>query len=181
MAGTSDHIDSEKTRILILLSADTGEKRKLASPSRGWIGDQNPAFSPDGRSLAFIRSKNPGESEIFVLALSDRVSPKRAPVRVTFSHNATASPSWTPDGTEIVFSSGVSDGSHWLWRLPIPVKGAPERSASLGDTAFQPAIAMQHRRLAYTKSSFRTNTWRMNLPSDGGKRSAGAAFIFYPS
>jgi Tol biopolymer transport system component/DNA-binding winged helix-turn-helix (wHTH) protein len=165
----ADNTGLKETLGLILLSPDTDEKRKLTSPPQGWLGDGNPAFSPDGRSLAFARWKGFGQGEIFVLPLSHDTNPKQAPVQITFSHNAIGSPTWTGNGREILFSSGPSDGSHWLWRLPIPVKRGPERLASLGDAAYQPVISRQQRRLAYTQMTFRTNTWRLDLPSDRGK------------
>ena len=166
---TSDATEPKEITGLILLSPESREKRKLTFPPHGWIGDANPVFSPDGRMLAFVRLKNPGVGDVYVLRLSRDASPNGGPVQVTFSNNATASPAWTVDGREIIFSSGPSDGSHWLWRLPIPVKGRPERLASLGDAAFQPAIAKQQARLAYTSYTFRTNTWRLELPPSDAK------------
>jgi eukaryotic-like serine/threonine-protein kinase len=44
---------------LSLLSVDTGEKRRLTSPPKQSFGDFDPAFSPDGRSLALSRSIDP--------------------------------------------------------------------------------------------------------------------------
>ena len=41
---------------LFLLSTESGEKRRLTSPPAKSRGDFGPAFSPDGRSLAFVRT-----------------------------------------------------------------------------------------------------------------------------
>ncbi len=40
---------------IVLISIETGEKRKLSSPPAGSLGDNTPAFSPDGSQLAFNR------------------------------------------------------------------------------------------------------------------------------
>jgi len=40
---------------LFLISVDTGEKRNLTTVAVESLGDTAPAFSPDGRTLAFIR------------------------------------------------------------------------------------------------------------------------------
>ena len=41
---------------LLALSIETGEKRRLTTPPSG--RDFNPAFSPDGRAIAFVRSQS---------------------------------------------------------------------------------------------------------------------------
>jgi serine/threonine protein kinase len=69
---------------LFLLSVDTGEKRRLTSPPKQFWGDFEPAFSPDGRSLAFGRSIDPssaGLSELYLLAFSDGFKPAGEPNR----------------------------------------------------------------------------------------------------
>ena len=38
-----------------LLDSRTGEKRVLTHPDPGVVGDVEPRFSPDGRTLSFIR------------------------------------------------------------------------------------------------------------------------------
>jgi Tol biopolymer transport system component len=43
---------------IFLISTETGDIRRVvpAPPDAGFMGDQQPAFSPDGRALAFVRS-----------------------------------------------------------------------------------------------------------------------------
>ena len=40
---------------IFLLSVETGDKRKLTSPPTESVGDWSPQFSPDGKTLAFVR------------------------------------------------------------------------------------------------------------------------------
>jgi Tol biopolymer transport system component len=44
----------QEPRNIFLVSVESGEKRKLPSPSGQVDSDQLPRFSPDGRMLAFI-------------------------------------------------------------------------------------------------------------------------------
>ena len=43
---------------LYILSLETGEKRRLTSPPPQSMGDYSPHFSPDGKTLAFIRERS---------------------------------------------------------------------------------------------------------------------------
>jgi len=72
---------------LSLISVETGEKRRLTSPSKQSYGDFDPAFSPDGRSLAFSRGINAdvhGASELYLLTFSDGLMPAGEPRQITF-------------------------------------------------------------------------------------------------
>src|SRR5258708_12711582 len=53
---------------MFLLSLDALEVRRLASP-QGSVGDYNPAFSPDGRTLAFNRGSQ-GVTSIYTVPVS---------------------------------------------------------------------------------------------------------------
>jgi Tol biopolymer transport system component len=59
--------------------------------------DDSPAYSPDGRSIAFISDRDRGEANVFVLSLSSG--------QITqLTHDAQAGvPVWTPDGKAIVY------------------------------------------------------------------------------
>lgn len=61
----SDHTDSNEPASIFLLSLDSSEVRRLTSP-RGSVGDYNPAFSPDGRTLAFNRGSQ-GVTSIYIV------------------------------------------------------------------------------------------------------------------
>jgi len=54
---------------IFLLDVETREKRRLTTPPSGWFGDGLSVFSPDGRTLAFARSRATYQSDIYVLPL----------------------------------------------------------------------------------------------------------------
>jgi DNA-binding winged helix-turn-helix (wHTH) protein/predicted Ser/Thr protein kinase len=81
---------------LFLLSPDTGEKRKITSPPVGNLfGDDCPAFSPDGRRLAFSRWNAWATGDLYLLDLSPNLEPLAEPKRITFGNWDAASPTWT--------------------------------------------------------------------------------------
>src|SRR5262249_20477672 len=127
---------------LFLLSIETGEKRKLTFPQVGpAYGDSCPAFSPDGRTLAFSRSVAYATRDLYVLALSNDLKPRGEPKRLTFDNRDVSSPVWTADGREIVFCSRFS-GVGGLWRLAVS-RGKPQQLGPFGENGSQPAISRQ--------------------------------------
>jgi Tol biopolymer transport system component len=71
----------------------------------------SPSFSPDGRHLAFVGLRD-GFSDVYVL---DRESGSYG--RLTHDRYDDRDPSWSQDGTSIIFSSDRPDTSDSLWRF----------------------------------------------------------------
>jgi eukaryotic-like serine/threonine-protein kinase len=160
---------------ICLLSVDTGEKRKLTFPPSG-RSDETPAFSPDGRRLAFSRNFTQGVSEMYLLALSQNLAPKGEPKQLTFRHQSSRWPAWFASGREIVFSTGAALGTPELWRMPASGGGSaqPLVAAAFGD---HPAISRQGNRLAYTRVMLDANIWRLEVPGSNSKASEPVSLI----
>jgi len=149
---------ADPTRSVISsLSLADSSTRPLTSPPAGWL-DHEPAFSPDGAQVAFIRSTIAGVSnDVFVMpAAGGRAK------RLTFDNRPIMGPpTWTPDSREIVFSSdrGVATG---LWRvsatgcIPRPVAGP------VGDARW-PSIPAKGHTLVYEQGESKFNVWRLDL------------------
>ncbi|MFN7995493.1 MAG: protein kinase [Bryobacteraceae bacterium] len=154
---------------VFLLSVETGEKRRLTSPPDGF-GDVAPAFSPDGRHLSFVRA-NGLISDLYVAGMGAGFKGRGNPIRRTALQQFTASPAWTPDGRDIIFSSGTAT---WgpdlpsLWRVA-GSGNVPPRSLLL--TGDHPAVSRRGNRLAYRRSFFDSNIWRLDLHFPSGKGS----------
>jgi Tol biopolymer transport system component len=151
----SDSDGEAKPPGLFLLSVDTGKKRRLTSPSIG-DGDRDPAFSPDGHTLAFSRY-----GDLCLLDLSDDFKPLAEPKRLT-SGTAFSSPVWTPDGKELVFYTPLGMGSG-LWRMPVLKPAKPQRLPFASNQAHRPAVSRQGKRLAYAVNRNDYNIWRVDL------------------
>ena len=161
---------------LSLLSVETGEKRRLTSPPKEFFSDFDPAFSSDGRSLAFSRSidpRSPGLSDLYLLALSDGLKPVGKPRQITFGSRGAEEPAWTADGREIVYSAGSMVG-RGLWRVSVfghaAGRAEPQRLPSVGNDAFEPTISRSGHRLAYVNWLHHSSIWRMAAPGLEGKR-----------
>ena len=102
----ADHDHADALSAISLVSADTGERRRLTTPpaalyARG--GDTQPAFSFDGGSLAFARGGPVTANAIFVLPLTPGGSPAGEPRRLTPDGANPYGLNWAPDSRAIVY------------------------------------------------------------------------------
>jgi Tol biopolymer transport system component/DNA-binding winged helix-turn-helix (wHTH) protein len=128
---------------IFVLAKDLSARRITEPPSldRDW----GPVFSPDGQSLAFVRTRESGLPEnIMVMPAGGGESR----IVVTFYNGILGSPAWTEDGQSLIFATGFEPN---LLRAPVfggegvtPVQG-------VGAPAWHPAIARKGNYLAYQK------------------------------
>jgi Tol biopolymer transport system component/DNA-binding winged helix-turn-helix (wHTH) protein len=155
IAFTVKEPDAKETYSLSLLSVETLETRKLSEPPAE-NQDWGPAFSPDGKQLAFIRM-NSDLGDIFIMPAEGG-----EPRRLTFDHASMPTPpAWTRDGRSIVFSSTRSS-MPTLWRVPVS-GGSPAQVPQVGVVTTRPSISPKGHRLAYDQKMFSTSIWSLNL------------------
>ncbi len=153
---------------IFLLSLESLEKRQVTTPPAGSIGDSTPAFSPDGKVLAFVRGASSRDVEIYVMPATGG-----EPKRLTFDNRSGRSLAWSTDGREIVFSLWYY-GSLRLWKVPA-LGGTPEQLAVGGEGASTLAVSRQGNRLAYSQEFRDTNIWRIGI--DGSTRASPTRLI----
>jgi len=152
---------------IFLLSTETGERRRLTSPPKGTRLDTNPAFSPDGRSLAFVRYNHGQTSEIYLLRFSAGLLPEGEPKQLTSMNLDTCYPAWMPDGKEIVFASGSKSHACRLWRIPASGSSPPRPLPFSSEVnGLDPAISLEKHRLVYAVWAVDENIWRCQIPND---------------
>jgi TolB protein len=81
---------------LHVMNADGSNNVKLTGTS----DSREPSVSPDGRSISYV-SKISGNYDIWIMDISSRKS-----VQITDDKGDEASPSWSPDGTRLLYSLG---------------------------------------------------------------------------
>ena len=144
------------------LAPDTGERRQLTR-ARGARADLDPAFSPDGKRLAFRRGDSDSQAEIYMQPLTADGRPTGEPRRLTFRGVRTTSPVWSADGRKIFFSSGVfNTGADNIYSLQLSSNTSepPERlTASSGETNFSLAASWRGGLLAFTRKQLDLNIW----------------------
>ena len=148
---------------LLLVATNNDVKRWLTIQGQpnSLNGDREPAVSPDGRTVAFIRGKLSIDETLHLVSLSGDLQPVGEPRKLADGNRA-RNPAWTPDGQEIVF---ISNGR--LARIGLANGAAPRQLSALGTNLMMPAFS-QTGRLAFTLSSRDTNIWRQEVPSLSG-------------
>ncbi len=145
---------------IYLFSLDNFEKRALTFPPKGILGDSDPVFSRDGKSVAFLRDFLDTQ-EIFAVPVQGG-----APRQITYDKRIILGVSWSADGRSLIFSSNRG-GPYSLWRI-LASGGKPERLPIGGASwAIRPTVARHGNRLAYTNLSFVSEIWRAELPVPG--------------
>ncbi|HUG80503.1 MAG TPA: protein kinase [Bryobacterales bacterium] len=146
---------------IFLLSIDTREKQRLTSAPGGWF-DLSPAFSPDGRHLAFARFSTAWVADIHVVPLDDDATPSGDVRRLTNDQRDIQGLDWTADGRGIVFSSNRMGGQR-LWRIPVS-GGEPEPLGVAGESASLPSVSRNGNRLVYVRKAYDRDIWRTMGP-----------------
>lgn len=174
-----DRSSPSEPRGLFLLSIQTGEKRRLTRAQDMAQSDQAPAFSPDGRHLAFIRFLSFTVTELYLMDVSKDLNPVGEPPRVTVERRLTSSPVWTADSHEVLFLSGHLWSDRSLWSVVASGSEKPRRLASIEENAallaIAPAATRGDLRLAYTRLDFDPNIWQIELDRKSDGPSPGTA------
>src|SRR5436309_1793061 len=90
--------DEYRTSIWVVDAAG-GEPRRFTSGPH----DTQPRWSPEGRSLAFVRGAEGKPGQIWLLPLAGG-----EPTALTQLARGAGSPAWSPDGARLAFTSGTN-------------------------------------------------------------------------
>ncbi|HEX9710838.1 MAG TPA: protease, partial [Candidatus Thermoplasmatota archaeon] len=163
-----------------------GEARRITSHEGA---ETDPAFSPDGRWIAFTGEYG-GNPDVYVVPASGG-----QPTRLTWHPGADVVQGWTPDG-KVLFQSGREGAPTRLWRfytvavtggLPTPL---PVHQAYLGEMSDDGSM-LAYQEIGYWDPEWRnyrggqaqpirvvsTGTWDLEHPSWEGERQMDPAWM----
>ena len=151
---------------LLLTRRGSGEMRAIADVPGG--AETFPAFSPDGRSLAFISWRTGGvDTDLYVVRLTEAYQADGEPERLTSGMRLAHRPAWMPDGREIIFSA-AAEIDQGLWRVAASGASAARRVVMVGGGAWSPSISSDGQRLVYEHRTMRSSLWRVGVGAPEG-------------
>jgi len=149
----------EPSRIL-LLHLKGREKTRFTDPPPDSKGDFLPIFSPDGTALAFVRqaSRGFGDRDVWVQPTEGR----EARPLTRGHYDWCCELAWSPDGKEVVFSTGSTGASGGrMYRVGIDGT-SPRPVAGIGQPVGAPTI--QKQRMVYVQFRLGTKQDILRLP-----------------
>jgi len=147
--------------------ASEAAPRQVLTPPPG-TEYQDPAFAPDGRSLAFVSCAGTQRGEtcsLQVAGFEAGLVPSGKPRQITGQSWFINGLAWTPDGSSLIYAGFITEPESNLWRVNVRNGKEPERLELAGAGASYPAIDFKGR-LAFSRVLRHANIWRLE---HGGK------------
>lgn len=148
VAVVSDGPDGEGPVELHVLNSRTGRISKVATPSEGELGHNDPDFSPDGRRIAFTYNSAKGADGVPQIAIHTCRTPSNCTLgstkllRLGYAH-----PSWSPDGTWLAAEATRGSGRDIV--IIEPRRGDVRVVLTTDGDSFSPVVSPDGDQIAY--------------------------------
>ncbi len=148
----------------------------IAEPSQLAGFGSRPAVSPDGRWIAFQSESSPqladtsapalSQSTLWVLRLEDKT--RRRVTRASAPNGGHAAPSWSPDGTRLVFSTSLYGRSE-IWTVTVEDGEIQPLVTDLAN-GYDPVYSPDGRSVYFSASSRQVSgLWRVPVSPRNGR------------
>ncbi len=161
-------VDTENSTVggqyaIYLVNIETGERGRVTAPAK-FAGETTPRFSPDGKSLAFLRVSANQKQELFVVPVTGG-----EPRQLTFDDATIHSLAWSADGRMIYFVSFRGSNLASVWRVPA-VGGEPEIVSIGGSIITNLSVSPDGKTLAFVETAQNVDVWRVMADGKPAKR-----------
>ena len=161
---------ANRDRGITLVSPVTGERVEWTAIDRAFAASADPAFSPDGRRLAFMRATDDYSSRVFLAAVGADGRPGGTPAALPYGGRETSLPVWSADGRSLLLIEGAPSSNGGVVRASIDGSRRPQVITGL-EHAASIALAPDAERLAFHRPGIDVDIWRLDLgnPAANGR------------
>ncbi len=152
----STRTQPDRSTQLFLYNLAADEVQTLTAPVAWGRDDMEPEFSPDGRTIAFLR-RHASEFEDLWVIPSDGGEPRCVRKDLLYVMGF----DWTRTGQDLLCSA-FHQGSLSLWRVNVS-SGVVSWSSVLGDWIYTPSVGRHADRLVYHHYRHERNIWCVRL------------------
>jgi Tol biopolymer transport system component/predicted Ser/Thr protein kinase len=165
---------------LYVIPTDGGDPRVVTRPKRP-ATDWTPVFSPDGRGLAYASCTGEESTcDVYVLGLDAAYRPTGPPRQLTRHPGDIRGLAWSRDGHSVIYGRNPHSGLGHLWRVAVAGDRPAERLEVAGLGAMEPATVRSRDRLAFTRSFFDIDIYRLQPGRSPEPVVAGSFADFQP-
>ena len=164
--------NESKQYAVYLVNIETGERRRVTNPAE-FAGETTPRFSPDGKSLAFVRISKNQKQDLFVVPTSGG-----EPRQITFDEKTIHSLTWSANGQEIYFVSYRGSNQASIWRVPA-AGGTPEIISTGGKDITNVAASPNGKTIAFVENTFNSDIWRTTANNPTATKLISSTFNEY--
>ncbi|GAA1958005.1 cell wall-binding repeat-containing protein [Catenulispora subtropica] len=126
--------------------------RGSGGPMRATDNGMSPSVSPDGKTIAFLRTDADGNKQLWTVPWNGQNATPHAgtPVQLTHDAHDHTNPTWTPDGSRITFEQGPGPGAAPTSVQSVAKDGGGQRQEAdhAGVPSYQPLVEDTVTRLA---------------------------------
>ncbi len=140
---------------IYVLELNSGRQRPLTHPALG-DNDFCPAYSPDGKWLAFCRLRSNSTSSVYLIPASGG-----SERQVTHNNEDIRGLAWMPDGHSLVVSSNRA-GPQRLWDVDLS-SGDMTPLPTAGTSARDPSVSHDGKLLIYSDYMLQAEVWQVPI------------------
>lgn len=140
---------------IFTINLQTAEKTQITKPEMPFV-DHTPRFSPDGKSIAFIRYFSSFRREIFVVSAAGGESRQ-----ITFDDAQIYGLGWNADSREMFITSFRAADQLNLWKIFISGKEKPQMISTGSRNLADLAISPNGKNIAFVEETNDENIWEI--------------------
>ena len=155
-------IRAARERGITFISPTTGERIDWVALDKSYEESTDPALSPDGRQIAFLRLKDDFSADLFVAPVAADGKPGGSPRQIQYGGREARNPVWSADGRELLIIDGAPSSNGTIVRVPADGSRPGVRLAGLEHpNAF--STSADGSRLVFSRAGGNADLWRIDL------------------